>query len=418
MPNFRFLLTGCSTQANRLPGQLGVTCGVNRCCSSVQKGFTIVELMIAMVLSLFLLGAITFVVVNSNKNYNTTDSLSRMQENARFAMDIITRDLRRAGHAGCHSTMTGIQNNLLNTTFGKTIVYPSYTDILVSALDGVENIGGGTGTWSESGQSYSSGTMALTSSSTQIPVSGSDAIAIRYVNYDDYIQTTSPIALAQDMDSRDADVVISASTGAANAIKAGDIVMISNCGIADIFQVKAVTPGAGTLALSHTAGALPSPQPGPGNSTGLLQQPYTVASGSSLVSITPVTYFVATNTTTGQRSLYQQTPSGGSQELVEGVESLQILYGTPDATTGVLIYRTADQLNADDTQPSWKYVASVRFGLLMSTMANTATGQYGAADTAASYSVAGETVALPTGVANERRLRRVFENTVMLRNML
>lgn len=382
-----------------------------------QKGFTIVELMIAMVLSLFLLGAITYVVVNSNKNYNTTDSLSRLQENARFAMDIMARDIRRAGHAGCYSVMTEIKNQLQSAAYGTTITSaldPSNPSIFVAAVDGVENVGTAAG-WSESGQSYSTGTMALTTSGTQVPVAGSDAIAVRYVNYDDYL-TGSAVKVAQLMNSPTDDVVISDATAAARQIKEGDIVMVTNCSNADVFQVKAVTAGSGTIALSHTAGALPSPKPGPGNAGNQLSRAY--GTDAQLIGITPVTYFVATNTATGQRSLYQQTATGGSQELVEGVESLQVLYGVPDAVTRLVKYQKADALHADDTNPSWKYVTNVRFGILVSTMANTKTGQYGDADTTPSYNVAGSTVTLPAAIAGERRMRRVFENTITLRNML
>lgn len=397
-----------------------------------QQGFTIVELMIAMVLSLFLLGAITYVVVNSNKNYNTTDSLSRLQENARFAMDIVTRDLRRGGHAGCLGRFAGINNDLLGTAYGKVVATAYNIDYMISHVDGIENVGGGTTTWSQSGQSYLPGNaMALTDSpAAQAVVAGSDAIAVRYVAADDFIKDpASTIDLAQDMDSLTADVVISNSTNAAKAIKEGDIVIVSNCATADIFQVKAVTPSGATIALNHSAGRLPSPKPGPGNASDSLQAKYTAANpiipttASTILNISAVAYFVATNTATGQRSLYRQTPAGGSQEVVEGVDSLQIQYGVADTSKGAPYYATryvsADQLDSDDTtaNPKWKNVVSVRLGLLVSTMANTATGQYGTdVETSSStYQVVGQTVGPFTG---ERRLRRVFENTVFLRNPL
>ena len=52
-----------------------------------QGGFTLVELMVGAVIGLFLIGGAISILVTSRQTYATVDDLSRIQENARFAID-------------------------------------------------------------------------------------------------------------------------------------------------------------------------------------------------------------------------------------------------------------------------------------------------------------------------------------------
>jgi type IV pilus assembly protein PilW len=61
------------------------------------RGFSLVELMVALVITLILLAGIGQIFLSSKKSYTLQDSLSRMQENGRYAMDTLSQDLRRAG---------------------------------------------------------------------------------------------------------------------------------------------------------------------------------------------------------------------------------------------------------------------------------------------------------------------------------
>lgn len=64
------------------------------------KGFTLIELMVAMVISLFLLGGMIFLFINNKDTYNVQNSLARIQENARFALQQTTQLLHTAGYIG------------------------------------------------------------------------------------------------------------------------------------------------------------------------------------------------------------------------------------------------------------------------------------------------------------------------------
>lgn len=63
-----------------------------------ELGFTVVELMIALTLSMLLGLAIVTVFVNNSYSFNQDENLARMQDDARHALREIAFDLRMAGH--------------------------------------------------------------------------------------------------------------------------------------------------------------------------------------------------------------------------------------------------------------------------------------------------------------------------------
>ena len=65
------------------------------------RGFTLVELMVAMTIGLIILGAVGQIFATSSGTYVLQQDLARLQENGRFSMDFIAHDLRMAGYAGC-----------------------------------------------------------------------------------------------------------------------------------------------------------------------------------------------------------------------------------------------------------------------------------------------------------------------------
>jgi type IV pilus assembly protein PilW len=76
---------------------------MNKRClvNSGQRGVTLVELMIAMVLGLIVLGAVTTVFLSNSRTYAATESLGRFQENARVAFELMARDVREAAGNPC-----------------------------------------------------------------------------------------------------------------------------------------------------------------------------------------------------------------------------------------------------------------------------------------------------------------------------
>ena len=71
-------------------------------------GFTLTELMVAMVITMVVLAAVTTTFMAQAKFYNAQEQINEMQQNARGALDIITRELKMAGYKPNGGTFDGV----------------------------------------------------------------------------------------------------------------------------------------------------------------------------------------------------------------------------------------------------------------------------------------------------------------------
>lgn len=62
------------------------------------KGFSLVELMVAMVVGLFVAGIVTTMYISVLRANSTTIQLARLNQDLQAALDIIARDIQRAGY--------------------------------------------------------------------------------------------------------------------------------------------------------------------------------------------------------------------------------------------------------------------------------------------------------------------------------
>lgn len=63
-----------------------------------QEGFSLVEVLVALMISLFLIAGVIQLFIGSKQSYRFYDALSRIQENGRFALEAISRDIRMADY--------------------------------------------------------------------------------------------------------------------------------------------------------------------------------------------------------------------------------------------------------------------------------------------------------------------------------
>mgnify|MGYP006187745937 CR=1 FL=1 len=63
-------------------------------------GFSLVELMIALTIGLFLVGGMLAVVLSSTSTARTRDRAVDMQTNGRYAIELLKRDIQHAGFLG------------------------------------------------------------------------------------------------------------------------------------------------------------------------------------------------------------------------------------------------------------------------------------------------------------------------------
>lgn len=323
-----------------------------------QSGMTLVELMIALALGLFLVGGVLYVFLGSKINYNVNEHLSRMQENGRFGMAMLTRDLRQSGFLGCAQNVDRIKNTLNDTA-------SDYLWRFDEAVNGFEATPSG---WTPS-----------LDSTIPAPKSGTDVVTLRRTNVDglDVTQHNTPSADIKVLNN--------------DILEVGDIAMVTDCKDAAIFQITNINSTGGGFNLVHNTGTGT-----PGNFTSDLGKDF--ENNGKVFRMETATYYVA-DPGNGVGSLWRKINDEDAEELIPGVEDLQLLYGedTNDDRRADQ-YVTADAVNLDN-------VVSIRTALLVTSL-----------DEPSTESVPYDFVHFSDANPGDNRLRREFTTTVNLRN--
>ncbi|MDP2561852.1 PilW family protein [Psychrobium sp. 1_MG-2023] len=345
-------------------------------------GFTLVEVMIALVISSTLIGGVFSLYLNTKQTQNYTQSSSRIQESGRFSLEYLSRDIRMIGYRGCISYDDPIVNVIAKDM-------PAGFMANQNELVGFEIDSG----WA-SGSIYENSTAITSKIKT-----GTDAFAIGRM-------ASLSNKLSGNLTSVNAQVHIEA-TPAPN-IKQNDLIFLSDCSDADIFRVTNNPNASGsTINLAHGNGSNTS-----NNLSKLFQDDSSIAKYQSTF------YFVGD---TGRDNalghnvyaLYQATnlfdsatPTHQVEELIEGVENMQLLYGEVLAN-GNTRYLTADNVT------DMNQVQSIQLGLLI-----TSQNQVRTTNDSKTYELPGESIGISTTVKHDKdkRLRHVFTTTVKIRN--
>lgn len=88
---------------------------IGRRMSHRHSGFTLVEMMIAMTIGLLIIGALTAVLISSARSSRANDRAAEIQNNGRYALDIIKRDIQHGGFADL-TQVTTVPKNPVNIT--------------------------------------------------------------------------------------------------------------------------------------------------------------------------------------------------------------------------------------------------------------------------------------------------------------
>ncbi len=364
-------------------------------------GFSLVEILVALVTGTLLSMGISQVYLNTKKTYNLQEQVSRLQENARYALDRIARDIRMAGSVGCASRRSAA---LLNTLEDPANLYRAFA----IRVQGFEAANTGPGMSYAIPQTNPAPSAATTQWGPRLPdeapdaIQGSDILIVRGRS-----DQGTPSVLSS-LDENTVTV-----TPPINGLQNGDFVMVADCQTSRVFQASAVAGGA----IRHEDGNSCGPWNQPGVSpckpipfpTLATLNPELGFPAEAAKVMASLYYLSRSDSTFDQGpSLYRKaidsdanTPSNG---MVEGVESLQVLYGVNTAAAGAppaLQYLTAD------TVADWNQVQSVRIGILMRSLDEVRTDL----DTRV-YDVNG-TIIDPV---DDRRQRQVFTTTIAVRN--
>lgn len=80
-------------------------------------GFSLIELMVAITLGLFLVIGLVSLIVSNSVSRAELDKSSRQIENGRYALSVLTEDIEHAGFTGSVLTSTGTSNNVTPQSF-------------------------------------------------------------------------------------------------------------------------------------------------------------------------------------------------------------------------------------------------------------------------------------------------------------
>jgi type IV pilus assembly protein PilW len=86
----------------------------------MSRGYTLVEIMVAMVITLIVMGGVYQAMVDENVNQERKENILEMQNNARVSMTSLVKDIRRAGFLGCGGTLAA--NTLTNSGTDATFI--------------------------------------------------------------------------------------------------------------------------------------------------------------------------------------------------------------------------------------------------------------------------------------------------------
>ena len=68
---------------------------------ALQQGFTLIELMVAMLIGLIVVAAAGGIFLSNSHVFRTSESVGRIQENIRASFEILSRDIREASATPC-----------------------------------------------------------------------------------------------------------------------------------------------------------------------------------------------------------------------------------------------------------------------------------------------------------------------------
>ena len=227
---------------------------------------------------------------------------------------------------------------------------------------------------------------------------GSDVLVMRRLNVVDGFTGASTNDITSPL------IDITASHG----LPDDSIVLVTDCSTADLFQNQS---SAGATQLSASGGGCSSPGPGNDSST---DWSTSYNDAMQTFAVGQVAYYIGVNATTGQPGLYRLNMSqglvAGAEEMIEGAESMQILYGFSRAAPNGDGQSINDWLTASNIPPDgWPQVIAIRLAL---SVRSTETAD--SDNTDVTLDLAGSNITAP----GDGRIRQPFSTTVALRNRL
>ncbi|MFK3649359.1 PilW family protein [Lysobacter enzymogenes] len=392
-----------------------------------QTGLSLVELMVALALSAVLAIGLLQIFGAARTSYKLSEGLARVQENGRFAVDYLQRDLRMAGHMGCSNDQARFLAKPLR--FSSTFIAearPSEAQLSAAPpelrfdlmLQGFEANGTGPGgSVTLPAAAAWSGAPALPAYlSALAPVAGSDVVVLRYFSPES-IPVKSVDGAALVVDSKKWAEVIKAGYSGGDA---PGLLAIADCMTAGVFDASKIEDSGSDTRITVAAGGL--------NKSVLDLSAFSI--GQAMLFRAEVqAYYVGINSA-GRPTLYRArfgaAPGAAAVGLIgdapepvaEGIENMQLIFGQDNQTDSAVApsgfistqaVASTVQSGADTTP--WRRVGLVQVAMLSRSTDGAGTSQDIAPEPPRLLGVAAT-------VPADQRYRAVYESTVALRNRL
>lgn len=317
------------------------------------RGFTLIELMIAMILGLVVIAGVTSVFLAGQQSFRTNNALANVEDGSRIAFELMARDIREAGQTGCDSTSNRISNVLNNGPYGPsggTAGPSTWWADWGNAVHGYPDSSG-----NDPALTVGTATGNQVSSTASLHIlSGGNLAASVVPNPGSSTQNAANITLSQ----------------ASNELQVGDVIVVcSYTGTephATILQITNFKQG-NTIVVHNTGTGTPGNcSKGLGYPTlcdGANGKQYMFPPNSLIAKLTAADWYIGYNGNGNGRSLYrvtlQNNGSGGitskSQEMVRNVTDMSIAYLQPSNNTFVPAASVTD----------WSLVSAVRVTLTL-----------------------------------------------------
>ncbi|MGB1310400.1 MAG: PilW family protein [Leucothrix sp.] len=363
--------------------------------SKPQFGLTLIELLVAMVIGVFIIGGISQVFIATKHSNKILMAETELQENARFAFSVITNIVRKAGNLGCKAPSETNTTSLLDFNEGTFRPW--------MAIEG----------WEANNTSYGTNyTPAVTAQTLVTPNSHWSSISNTVL--DDGISSVPNSDILKIWHTADKSGALSVVTDdtlnfSTIDIEQGDIVVLNDCKSVTFLQACNcdTSDGPACSGNDQRIDISPSACNTPGNKV-FNSADINVATAD--VQVLEQSVFVIGKRDQNQSDiaslfiykLSHDGKLGEREEILEGLESMQIQYGEDtNNNNSPNYYVNAHQVG------NWKHVVSIRMSLLMRSFKNNLLAE------PQNINFNGAKVSIPN---NDRYLRRVYSSTIALRN--
>lgn len=381
-----------------------------------QQGLSIVELMVAMALGLLLTAVMINVLLSSKGSVRRQEQLNTLQQNARVAFEYLASDARMIGHLGCYTGLGDLKNNLgavsLQTNYkvgveGYDYAFATPGSYTLTGLQPSDETTAAKWSANTATGSISPIDPALVSSGSNTGglTPGSDVLVIRTVGGRAVRLSAATVASGTTIavENLSGGTCSNGTTAKVSGFCQNSHGLIASCASAHVFKVNSIAGT--TLTISGDLGTGPV---------------YPTVS-TEVFPMQTVVYYVKRSSAGSTMSLYRRifdgdNANGLEQELVDGVESMQIRYGVDRLVASDTADGSVNGYVAAPAVLDWGDVVAVRMSLLLRA-ADPVEGD-AAALLPTSGVVNGVTITYPSGAGVRKYDRTVFTTTVAVRNKI